>query len=363
MNCEADILAQVRAGNLSLPPVELCLVDLDPSEEGRVCADATIEARWEGQIVRFLAEIRKLATPRSLRQAVAMARYAASPPETYPMVVVPYLSPGKIEELATAGVSGLDLCGNGVLVVPGQMLVSRSGQPNRFPQSVKLKNVYRGKNSLVARSFLIQPEFSLVKGILELLTQRGGSVALSTVSKALKRLEEDLVVSRQGDVIRLLQADMLLDKLADNYDPPNITERYCGKCDLPDIRIIGTLASVASGQQGTVVMTGSASAEKYATMAREPLMSLYTSLPPRELLERSGLAIEETGRFATLEILQTTDARVFFDPRIEDGVIFASPIQTYLELANGDKRQKDAAKQVRRGILASPGGAEDDDRP
>ena len=328
-----------------------------------MCAEATIEARWEGQTVRFMAEIKALATPKSLRQAVAEARCAASPPEAYPMVVVPYLSSGKIEELAAAGVSGLDLCGNGVLVVPGRMLVLRSDQPNRFPQSTTLKNVYRGKNSLVARSFLIQPEFSQVKGILELLTQRGGNVALSTVSKALKRLEEDLVVSRQGGGIRLLQAERLLDKLADNYDPPNITERYCGKCDLSDSRIIQALASVASDQGGQVVMSGSASAEKYATMAREPLMSLYTSLPPGELLERSGLAVEETGRFATLEILQTADARMFFDPRVQDGVRVASPVQAYLELANGDKRQKDAAEQVRRGILASLGIAEDDDQP
>lgn len=354
MTRETDILERVQAGELSLPPAELCVCEVMPTVGGAV-ADAIIEARWESQNVRFLAQFSRLATPKALRQAIALAKNAASPPETYPMVVVPYLSPDKLDQLQAVGVSGVDLCGNGVLVVPGQMLIFRGGQPNRFPQSAKLRNVYRGKNSLVARAFLLQPSFAQVKDILELLSQRGGNVAFSTVSKALKRLEEDLVVSRQGDAIRLLQADVLLDKLVTNYEPPDIEESYRGKCDLPGNETVRKLSSAAIGQENKVIMTGAASAEKYAAMAGEPLVSLYTSLPPTELLEKGSIAAKETDRFANLEILRTTDARMFFDPRVEDGLSYASPIQAYLELTAGDKRQKDAAEQVRSGILASLG--------
>ena len=188
---------------------------------------------------------------------------------------------------------------------------------------------------------------------MKLLKQRGGGVAFSTVSKALKRLEEELIASRQGDTIRLLQADVLLDKLAANYEAPDIEERYRGKCDLPGNEIVRRLTSAASAEKRKVIMTGAASSERYAALASEPMVSLYTSLPPSELLARGDIGVKETGRFANLEILRTTDARVFFDPRVEEDLPFASPVQTYLELANGDKRQKDAAKQVRRGILAS----------
>ncbi|HUU22653.1 MAG TPA: hypothetical protein VM389_08975 [Phycisphaerae bacterium] len=355
MDRETDILARLMAGEVSLPPVALRVLGFEPAGGGRVRAEAFIEASWEGQVVRFLVEAKALATPKALRQAIAVARDAASPPEAYPMVVVPYLSPGKLDELEAAGVSGLDLCGNGVLVVPGRMLVFRSGRPNRFPQSVKIKNVYRGKNSLVARAFLIQPEYPQVKDIVGLLKQRGGSVAFSTVSKALKRLEEDLVLSREGDTIRLLQADVLLDRLAANYEPPDLKERYRGKCGLPVDEIVRGLASVVSAGTGKLVMTGAASGERYATMAREPMVSLYVSVPPGHLLAASGIDVKETERFANLEILWTADARVFFDPRVEDGLPFASPIQAYLELVTGDKRQKDAAEQVRRGILAPLG--------
>jgi len=353
MDRESDILARIEAGELLLPPAELCVLRIEPAAEGRARADALIEARWRGQSARLFAEVKRLATPKALQQAIVMARDAASPPETYPMVVVPYLSRDKLEELEAAEVSGLDLCGNGVLVVPGRMLVFRSGQPNRFPQSAKLRNVYRGKNSLVARAFLLQPEFSQVKDIVELLKQRGGGVAFSTVSKALKRLEEELVISRRGDAIRLLQADVLLDKLAANYEPPEFKECYRGKCNLPANEIIRRLASAVSTQKGKLIMTGAASGDRYATMASEPMMSLYSSVSASELLAGIDIDVKETGRFADLEILRTSDARVFFDPRVEKGMPFASPIQTYLELATGDKRQKEAAEQVRQGILAS----------
>lgn len=348
-----DILDLIRNGKLSLPPAELRVLNVELTVKAGVYSDAVIEGRWAGQCVRFLAEVKKLATPKSLRQAIATARDVASPPATYPMVVVPYLSPTKLAELEAAMVSGVDLCGNGVLVVPGQMLIFRSGQPNRYPQSVKLKNVYRGKNSLVPRAFLIQPSFSQVKGIVELLAQRRGRVAFSTVSKVIKRLEEELVISRTGDTIRLIQADVLLEKLAANYEPPDIVDRYRGKCDLPGSEIVRRLMSAASGQKDKVIMTGAVSAEKYAAMAREPVLSVYTSMSPRELLTESNTDVKETDLFANLEILQTTDARVFFDPRVEDGLPIACPVQAYLELANGDKRQKDVAQQVRRGILDS----------
>ncbi|MCK4601324.1 MAG: hypothetical protein KAU28_02585, partial [Phycisphaerae bacterium] len=76
---------------------------------------------------------------------------------------------------------------------------------------------------------------------------------------------------------------------------------------------------------------------------------------PSRLLSAADLDVKETDRFANIEILRTDDARAFFDPRVKDGIPYASPIQTWLDLVSGDKRQKDAAKQVRRGILASLG--------
>ena len=359
MDSEKNIEDLVLAGGLSLPPVELRAVG---AEDAGVAADAIIEARWQDQSVRFVAEIRNLATPKSLRQATAVAQQAARPPQLYPMVIAPYLSCEKLRQLEAVGVSGVDLCGNGVLMVPGRMSVFRTGQANRFPQSATLKNVYRGKNSLVGRALLLRPRFDRVKDIVTLLTERGGAVAFSTVSKALKRLEEQLIVSRRGSSTRLLQADVLMDNLAANYQPPAVGEQFVGKCALEGKTVTRQLAASVSREGGAAVLTGSASGERYATMAGEPKVSLYTTLAATDVLAAADLAMEQTDRFANVEILQTTDTKVFFDPRVADGIPYASPIQTWLELAAGSKRQKDAAEQVRRGILTSLGEGRDDGR-
>ena len=355
-----DILEQIRGGGLALPPATVSVAETGTAasggvvEAGRVVG-CGVEIEWKGERCRFVAEVGKVTTPRAIQQAMIRAAGMASPPETYPMVIVPYLSAARLGELQEAGVSGLDLCGNGVVIVPGRMLIFRTGMPNRFPQSVKFRNVYRGKNSIVARAFLIQPQFAKVKDIVGLLAERVGGVMFSTVSKVLQRLEEDLVVSRDGGPIRGIQADTLMDSLAANYEPPTATERFRGKCDLPREELCRRLAEAAQVQGGKLVLTGAASVEKLAVFAAEPVTYFYCTNAPASLLAAANIDAKETDRFANIELLRTNDARVYFDPRSENGIPFASPVQTWLELATGDKRQKDAAEQVKQGILASLG--------
>ena len=49
-----------------------------------------------------------------------------------------------------------------------------------------------------------------------------------------------------------------------------------------------------------------------------------------------------------IELLETTDPTVYFDAQDD---LIASPIQCFLELQAGDKRDQDTAEQVRRLIL------------
>src|SRR5262249_29853351 len=150
---------------------------------------------------------------------------------------------------------------NGVIVVPDELLVLRTGFPNRFRWEGTIQNVYRRNSSMVARAFLLVPEFSSVKEALGQIRKRGGEVTLATVSKGGKSLEADLVieggrgeppwahlpVARQPKEfpqsprvkpsplvrwLRLLQPEKLLDLLAKNYAPPEVSRTVRGKCGL-----------------------------------------------------------------------------------------------------------------------------------
>ncbi|MBW1691239.1 MAG: hypothetical protein JRI71_10070 [Deltaproteobacteria bacterium] len=70
-----------------------------------------------------------------------------------------------------------------------------------------------------------------------------------------------------------------------------------------------------------------------------------------KLLER--LPGNQTDRFPNLELVETGDETVYFDARQEGGFWWASPVQVYLELMAGDKRDQETAEQVKSYIMSN----------
>ncbi|WP_020466124.1 hypothetical protein [Singulisphaera acidiphila] len=314
--------------------------------------DAFVRMDWDGRRYRFVVECKRLWTPKALSETIEQARRYARPPDFYPLVVVPYLPASRLTELETAGVSGIDLCGNGVVVVPKELLVYRSGCPNQFRSEDEIKNVFRGNSSLAARVFLLVPEYKSVQAAEREIQRRGGSITLPTVSKVCKSLESMLVIERKrgegssARQLRLLQPDKLLDLLETNYVPPAVTDTIRGKTKLSAQAFREKLKfSRRSGSR--MVQTGFGSVGNYAVMATEPMQYFYASDIARTL-EALGDAFEAGDRFANIMLSETKDHTVYFDER--PGFV-ASPLQAYLELARGDKRSKETATQIRRAIL------------
>ncbi|MCP5053362.1 MAG: winged helix-turn-helix domain-containing protein, partial [bacterium] len=194
--------------------------------------DTYIEAKWQQNTARFAVECKALSTPKAFQDGVNLLKSFSLPNDYLPMLFMPFLNERQLQELEREGLSGIDLCGNGVVVVPGKFAVFRSGGKNRFPSSALIKNIYRKNSSMVGRVFLLCAGYETVQEIRTKINQRNLLVnrwdkkpmSLSTVSKALKTLEDDLIVTREG-TIRLLQPDKLLEKLRENYDPPAVKER------------------------------------------------------------------------------------------------------------------------------------------
>jgi hypothetical protein len=131
--------------------------------------------------------------------------------------------------------SGNDLCGNGVVTVPDEVLVYRTGQPNRFRWEAEIKNVFRGTSSLVPRVFLVKGDYASVQEARGEILERGGNLVLGTVSKVCKTLDALLLIKRwrekgsAAQELRLIQPDKLLDLLAANYVPPASGGTLSGK--------------------------------------------------------------------------------------------------------------------------------------
>ena len=344
---ESEILSRLSE-KPDFPPLRGTIEEFNPTlfiNGGQKSADLVLTLEWQNQRRRFVAEFKGQSAPSYLAGAIEQVRaYTAANPDLLPLVIVPYLGPRSLERLIAAGVSGLDLCGNGVINVPGEWFVFRTGEKNRFPSSLPIKNIYRGASSIVARVFLLQPNYQSVNEVRDEILQRKGDVSLSTVSKVLKALQEDLIISR-NDEIRVLQPERLLEQLQNSYRRPRTKPRLQGK-----IKSLGEFLRTAT-QVAKVNNTSIArrSQTPYVVLpSSNEITSFYVSSSAPFLKE---FEFEETSRFPNVEFLETDDPTVYFDRRGTSPPII-SPLEAYLELSNGGKREQEAAEPLRTNLLA-----------
>ena len=226
---EGEILQKLTEG-LSFPPLVFETTLLEQSA-GDIGIDAVVKTSSEWGELTFGVEAKTRNTPRAFDAALRSAERIASSTEFLPLIVMPYLNEGQLAQLEQLQLSGIDLSGNGIIYVPQKILIYRTGNKNQYPDSQPTKYAYRGTTSLVARVFLAKPSYESYAEIAAEIEKRGGQVATSTISKAIKRLQSDLIVERNEDRIALLQAEKLLDKLAASYSEPKVVS---GRV-LPDI--------------------------------------------------------------------------------------------------------------------------------
>lgn len=347
----AQLESLLREGGVELPPLSLKVEAVGIARRSER-PDALISLEWHGKRHWFSAETSSEWTPKAIAQRMERARRQARPPESHPLIIAPYLPEARLSELEAAGVSGVDLCGNGVVIVPGELYVRRVGQPNRFRSKAEIKNVFQGVSSLVSRVFLLVPEFPSVQAVQREIEDRGGSATLPTISKVCKSLDSLLIVERlrtKGAAarrLRLLQPEKLLDLLASNYEAIRDDVMVRGKTRLP-LDVFTRKLEHADGAGLRIARTGLCSAASYAVMASEPARAFYCENLDATL-RILGDAFEPTDRFSNVEFHESRDPAIYFDQR--PGLV-ASPIQAYLELATGDKRSKETAKQIRRLLL------------
>ncbi|RPI75633.1 MAG: hypothetical protein EHM42_15275 [Planctomycetaceae bacterium] len=353
---ESAVIDWVKSGEFQLPPLRFQITRQETVTGRNSRWDFEMRAQWGDQTARFTVEYKPSSTPRTLATAISLCRTRALPRDCYPLILAPYLRPEQLDELERLQISAVDLCGNGVVIIPNRLRVYRTGARNQFTTSVPIKNIYRGNTSLVARLFLTVPQYGSLREIQQEINDRNvlatagiaPPLSLGTVSKAVQQLEDDLILERSAGGFRLLQGDKLLDQLQQNDGPSRTTARVRLKVNCPFERLPRWIAQ-QGGPEGSVWMaTGLSSVARYATMQREEMLSLYTT-NLAELQQR--LDARQTDRFANLELIETREPPLYFSAVDDDGFRWAPAVQTYLELMRGDKRDRETAAQVRDAIL------------
>jgi hypothetical protein len=351
----ADIYSWLGNPELSLGPVKLRPSYPDASRQTDAAVDLFLEATWRGRKVDFVCELKTLSTPKTIENAVSRVRDLSTELKLPPLVVVPFLSEERLKELELLNVSGLDLCGNGVIVTP-DIYAWRSGNPNRFPDPTTLKNIYSGDSSIFTRCFLIQNNFNTLAELQlfaeqkTLLKSNEGSSALrlSTSSKVVQALTEDLLVRKEKDGLRLQDPQRLMANLRKGYQPRN-RQSLTGRSLLDNNEIWLRLSDLRSKQGIRFTATGIASASFYKVLSGVERLALYVDQiePIAKLLE-----IKEGRAFANVELIEAEKNLSFFDIRNAEQQVWASPIQTWLELSQAGPRESEAAEDLAESILS-----------
>jgi hypothetical protein len=340
----AEVLRQFGNGIL-LPPFEVVECQMQP--QGRYQGDrpdAIVALRWGGQDQRFAVEYTTSSTPREINRAAEKAsRYARADRSLAPMVAAPYLKPEVLDTLVDTLVSGVDLSGNYAIVVPDRWLVVRQGAANRFPASTPIKNIYRGRSGLIPRALLLRGPFFRSATALAADLETEQQVSLPTVSKVLTALEKELLIERTSEGIRVTQPALLLDRLAAEYKPPQIRRRLVGQL------------SLTKNEARRLDENAASEGIRYAFDGRGYYVAIPTANPLTRVYTQSidpivaGLPLDVTSRFPTFEFLEVDDPGVYYGVRPDRilPIFVTSPLQVYLELSVGDRRELQSARDLR----------------
>lgn len=337
---------RLREGEVLLAPLVVRSCSVPDGRDKVPDARIDVSLPQETNVYRFVVESNLRSTPEVVRNAMYQAKSAQQPGE-WPLIQVPFLSPDRIEELERGGVSGVDMCGNGIVVVPDRLYVMRTGAPNRYPDTRPLNNPYRGRSAMVARMLLTRPRWESLSELADATEAAGCKVSMAQTSKTVQALKEDMIVSKSKTAITLSNPLSLLDRLGSEWRQLVSPRRQFLRLP-PNSEWARALESNPQLQWS---LTGEASVKRYTMFAQ--------SGPRRIAVSNLSLALplvggvpEKVPNFADVELVETNEPGYYMGNEIaEDGVRWANKLQTWIELQAGDGRQRDAAGDLREQLL------------
>ncbi len=341
---KTDLITKVSAVGEHIRP--LVLEAKRPRGGGRTKPDLEVTISWEGISRQFAVQVKPKATPKEIEAALVEAKTAAMVSGALPMLLVPYLSDEALRRLQETLVSGVDLCGNVHIVVPGLWLISRTGEPNLFPTSRGIKSAYSGTSGLVPRVLLLKQQFQRLQDVENEIARSGGSIARGTISKVLKRLEDDLVVDRSSG-IRVTDSSRLLERLKLHYAGPDIAQAETVLLAKDWEAQVATAAKRAGILAAVLSKPASESPERIYV---QDLTSVLSNLPGRQ-----SLAARELGEWLGIEIAEARDPGVFFNLRPGGALPRCDALQHYLEYQRAADAPPSVARRLREEILLAFG--------
>jgi hypothetical protein len=308
--------------------------------------DGIIRLTYLRQKLELIMEIINRTAPQVVERGLAVLEKmieSVNNKRYLPVLIVPYLNKEIVERLKSKNFSGLDLNGNYYLAIDNFIAI-RLDKKNQYKESAYIKDIYSRNSSTISR-FLLSGNITYpkVSDIYTGIKDVGGKITLSTVSKVLTALQEQLIISKEDGEIRLLQPAKLLSNLKSGYREPIVSKIL--RMNIPTTKQEAKII-LDSYFSNNWIWSGESSAEFYATTTPTDQFKVYCrniDIPQEFILKYVDVRFYNY----TFCIIPESEEYLLFDSK-ENA---ASKIQTYLELSQLDKREKEIAKDIEKDIL------------
>lgn len=255
--------------------------------------------------------------------------------KVYVVLIVPWMSEKLESQCLALGIGCLDLEGNGVLRF-GNVFARSTGNPPPRQETQSLKSLFSSKATRVLRILLRDPkQFWRTQPLADT-----AEISLGYVHKISIALEERgwLEKTRQG--IRLTHPKDLLETWQDSYTPLPKTMFYTLKHGK------NLQESLLDNDGQHWIYAGLSASDWLAPLVRQPNLHVLADETGIAQLE-TKLGLKPVNSGFNVVIFLDQEANLLRDRfEVAPGIWTTSPVQTYLELANGNDRAQEAAQHL-----------------
>lgn len=284
----------------------------------------------------LLVELTSLGTPKRIRSAVNQLHvFLNIYPESYGLVIAPYISNRSAKICKEAGIGYVDLSGN-FWINFDSYLLSRDNMPNQYPLETSLNNLYAPKTERVLRVLLTYP-YKVWK-TTELAEE--ANISLGMITHIRRRLEEEEWVEKHAVGFSLSVPDALLADWVEEYDFSN-HEQYGFYTMDPFAEVEKRLNKICENLNINFALTGFSAANRLAPMVKGQKLTIFVGQQPGEIARMAGLKLVDTG--ANISLIKPYDEGVFWNNSTVQDVRIATPVQIYLDLMQMHGRGDEAA--------------------
>lgn len=314
--------------------------------------DGRVGLSHGGTSYQLLVEVKSDGAPRHVRSGVFQLKGyvahihqlgAAEAHERWiPLLASPYLSPRSRAICTDHDVAYLDLVGNTHLAF-GAVYIDRAVADQPKSETRALRSIFTPKAAAILRVMLRYPDRPW--RVVELAEEAQASLGhVSNVRKALLSRE---LIEKGDDGVVLTDPDGLLKLWRGNYRQP-LGRRIKGYTRFHgrqlDERLRGKLNPYPHAPRA--IYSSNSAAGWLAPFARDGTCSFYADEQGTQLL-RDVLELTPAAIGPNVALFEAFDNSLFADAvEPSPGIFCTSPLTTYLDLWNGNERQREAASHL-----------------